>query len=178
MRAEGITKIGMLNQAAGGNAVIRGGLGPPLLTRYERDLLSFPNVKYMILFEGVNDIGGGATDESSQQTIGNNLIAAYEEIANAAKEAGIVTIGCTITPFGGPGQSYSHPNREQTRQRVNEWILTSGVFDHAIDFGGLLADPNNPDQLLPEYDTGDYLHPNVAGFQHLANQFPLDIFAA
>ncbi len=84
--------------------------------------------------------------------------------------------GATITPFGGSGQSYSDPTREATREKVNEWILTSGTFDATVDFAKMLGDPSKPDQLASQYDSGDHLHPNVAGYQFLADSFPLEIF--
>lgn len=63
-----------------------------------------------------------------------------------------------------------------TRQKVNEFIRNSGVFDAVADFDKFLADPMMPSQLAPQYDSGDYLHPNVAGYQHLADNFPIEIF--
>ncbi|KAK3297435.1 SGNH hydrolase-type esterase domain-containing protein [Chaetomium fimeti] len=177
MQAAGnLSHVGVNNQAAGGNAVLSGGLGPTLLTRYERDALQVAGVKWVMVFEGVNDIGGGGTDSGTQNGIGTRLQAAYEKIASDCKAAGIKTIGGTITPFGGNGQSYSNPVREQTRVKVNEWILSSGTFDATVDFATLIGDPATKSQLARQYDGGDHLHPNVAGFQAMADGFPLDFF--
>jgi lysophospholipase L1-like esterase len=85
----------------------------------------------------------------------------------------------TITPFGAPNntiQPYANALREQTRQRVNKWIRTSGVFDEVIDFDAILRDPKNGTQLNPIYNSGDFLHPNELGYQTIANAFPLSIF--
>jgi lysophospholipase L1-like esterase len=168
--------IGINNQAAGGNAVLQGGLGPTLLARYKRDALQVAGVKYVMIFEGVNDIGGGGTDAGTQNGIAQRLQQAFAQIAAECRAAGIKTIGATITPFGGSGQSYSHPNREQARVRVNEWILGSGTFDATVDFAGLVGDPAVKSQLARAFDGGDHLHPNVAGFQAMADGFPLDFF--
>ncbi|WPJ60783.1 hypothetical protein SMAC4_13288 [Sordaria macrospora] len=180
MQKAGINHIGVNNQAAGGNAVLNGGLGPTLLSRYKRDALQQQGVRYVMIFEGVNDIGGGGTDSGSQNGIGNRLIGAYKQIAKECNAAGIKVIGGTITPFGGNGQSYSNPTREQTRQRVNEWILSNAgegkALDAVVDFGKIIGDPNTKSQLAKQYDGGDHLHPNVAGYQAMADGFPLGFF--
>lgn len=176
MQEAGLTHIGVNNQAAGGNAVLQGGLGPTLLTRYRRDALETAGVKYVMIFEGVNDIGGGPTDGGSQGSIGNRLQQAFQQIARDCHAAGIKTIGATITQFSGPGQSYSNPTREQTRVRVNQWILTSGAFNATVDFSSIVGDAARPSQLASPYDGGDHLHPNVAGFQAMADGFPLEFF--
>jgi lysophospholipase L1-like esterase len=160
--------IGVNNQAAGGNAVLQGGLGPTLLTRYKRDALQVAGVKYVMIFEGVNDIGGSGSDISSR------LQQAFAQIVKECKAAGIKTIGGTITPFG--GNSYSSPAHEQTRVKVNEWILGSGTFDATVDFAKLIADPAAKSQMARQYDGGDHLHPSVAGYQAMADGFPLDFF--
>ncbi|KAH6850704.1 SGNH hydrolase-type esterase domain-containing protein [Chaetomium sp. MPI-CAGE-AT-0009] len=141
-----------------------------------RDALKVAGVKWVMVFEGVNDIGGGGADAGTQNGIGSRLQQAYQKIASDCKAAGIKTIGGTITPFGGNGQSYSNPVREQTRVKVNEWILTSGTFDATVDFGTIIGDPSVKSQLARQYDGGDHLHPNVAGFQAMADGFPLDFF--
>ncbi|KAK1726443.1 SGNH hydrolase-type esterase domain-containing protein [Colletotrichum acutatum] len=172
LQKEGIANLAIANQAAGGNAVLSGGLGPTLLTRYPRDALTQQGVSRVLIFEGVNDIGGGGTDVGSQQRIGDGLIAAYKQIVADCKKAGLATVGATITPFAGSGQAYSNAERERTRVRVNKWILESGTFDHVVDFAGFIGDG---DGLKAQFDGGDHLHPNVAGYQEIAARFPLDI---
>ena len=118
------------------------------------------------------------TDSDTQTNVGNQLISAFKQIAADTKKLGLPVFAATITPFGGNGQSYSDPNREKMRNIVNDWILTSGTFDAVIDFSKILGDPSAPSQLASRYDGRDHLHPNVAGYQHLAEQFPLSIFKA
>jgi lysophospholipase L1-like esterase len=173
MQKNGITNIGVNNQAAGGNAVLSGGLGPTLLSRYKRDSLEQQGVKYVMIFEGVNDIGNSGTDSGTQTRLGDQLINAFKQIVADCKKAGFITIGATITPFGGSGQSYANPARDATRQKVNQWIMTSGTFDAVVDFAGIIGQGAN---LKSQYDGGDHLHPNVAGYQEIADKFPLDIF--
>lgn len=134
-----------------------------------------------MIFEGVNDIGTGATDELSQKIIGDRLIAAFTQISIRIKTFDIPIFAATITPFSAPGynvttQGYSSPEREKTRQRVNEWIRKSGTFDEVLDFDKWLRNETNPSQLAEALQGGDYLHPNGKGYQRIAELFPLDIF--
>ena len=131
--------IAVLNQAAGGNRILYDGLGPNALSRIDRDVLAHSGIEYAMIFEGVNDIGTGATDAATQKAIGDRLIAAFTQIAIRIKTFDIPIFAATITPFSAPGynitvQGYSDPEREKTRQRVNEWIRKSGTFDEVLDF--------------------------------------------
>jgi lysophospholipase L1-like esterase len=134
-----------------------------------------------MIFEGVNDIGGAPTSPAAQAAVYDSLTQAYGQMAALIHAHGIPVFGATITPFSAPsnftGQPYSDPEREKTRQKVNAFIRTSGVFDAVVDLDKMLADAKIPSQLDPRWDSGDYLHPGPAGYQHVADQFPVDIFA-
>ncbi|KAI1509078.1 GDSL Lipase/Acylhydrolase [Pyrenophora tritici-repentis] len=179
MQRKNYTNIAINNEAAGGNAVLQGGLGPPLLTRYMRDALLQPGAKYIMIFEGVNDIGPAANSVSAQKLIGDRLIAAFTQIATDAKKAGFKTIGATITPFGN-NAGYAGAEKEKTRLRVNEWVLAkgNGSYDFVVDFAGMVAKKGQVSVLDRKFDSGDGLHPNVAGYQAMADGFPLDNFKA
>ncbi|KAI1329457.1 SGNH hydrolase-type esterase domain-containing protein [Xylariaceae sp. FL0255] len=180
MQEHNITNISMCNQAAGGNAVLpqSNGLGPPLIERYQRDLLGTAGVKYAMIFEGVNDIGVASADTTTQTTIGDDVESDFVIIAKAAAAAGIKVFGATITPFGGVGQAYSAPARETERESMNKWILAlaDGSYKASVDFAKVVANPANSSELNPAFDSGDHLHPNVSGYQAIADAFPLDIF--
>jgi lysophospholipase L1-like esterase len=162
-------KIGVLNQGIGGNAVVSGGLGPTSLKRFEHDVLGQNGVRWLIILEGVNDIGG-----SHSQKVATDLIAAFEQFIDKAHAHNILVYGATITPFG--ESFYDSNDHEAARQTVNKWIRNSGKFDAVIDLDATLRDPANPTKLLPVYDTGDHLHPNVAGHQKIAEAIDLDLF--
>ncbi|OAL48161.1 SGNH hydrolase [Pyrenochaeta sp. DS3sAY3a] len=172
--------ISLGNLAAGGNRVLADGLGPNLFGRIDRDLLAHPGVKYALVFEGVNDIGTAPTTPAAQDAVFAALTQAYAQIATLIHAHGIPVFGATITPFSAPAnvtsQPYSDPERERTRQRVNAFIRESGVFDAVADFDKLLRDPKVPSQLDPRYDSGDYLHPGVVGYQRVAEGFPVGVF--
>ncbi|CAI7594581.1 unnamed protein product [Penicillium glandicola] len=178
---ESTSNIAILNQAAGGNRILQDGLGPNVISRLDRDVLAQSGVQYAMIFEGVNDIGEADSDAAAQAEIEKKLVAAYKQIATRVHALGIPIFGATITPFGSSSSSdyvqpYSSAEREETRQRINEFIRQSGVFDAVLDFDQVLRDPQAPSQLLEEFDSGDHLHPSVAGYQKLADYFPLGVF--
>jgi len=161
--------VAVVNQGIGGNTVVIGGLGPTALKRFDRDVLGASGVRWLIVLEGVNDIGG-----SHSETVITNLIAAYEQFIQKAHDHNLRAYGGTITPFG--GSFYDSPSHEAARQAVNEWIRTNHRFDSIIDFDAALRDLANPTHLLPAYDTGDHLHPSVAGYQKMAEVIDLNLF--
>ena len=169
--------VAVLNQAAGGNRVLHDGLGPNALARLDRDVLATSGVRWLLVFEGVNDIGTAEASEAGQAQVTSDLIGAYEQIITRAHTAGITVYGATITPFGG-NTGYDDPAglREASRQRVNQWIRTSHAFDAVIDFDKVARDPAIPRQLLASIDTGDHLHLNPTGYQMFADAVPLGLF--
>ncbi|KAI2621367.1 SGNH hydrolase-type esterase domain-containing protein [Xylaria nigripes] len=180
MQENGIKHIAVVNQAAGGNAVIPAshGNGPALMDRYKRDLIGTAGAAYGIIFEGVNDIGVAPTDRRTQKNLVQQLKSDFRTMCSAAKAAGIKMFGATITPFGGEGQAYSVPSRDNAREKLNRWIMNGGHNSYAasIDFASFVANPANASELYPPFDSGDHLHPNAAGYQAIADNFPLDIF--
>lgn len=166
--------VAVLNQAAGGNRVLNDGLGPSVLARLDRDLLAQSGVRWTIVFEGVNDIGTAATTEAAQKQVADDLIAAYQQIADRAHAHDIKVYGATITPFG--DSFYDEGFREESRQTVNRWIRTGRHFDAVIDFDATVRDPANPRRLLAAADVGDHLHLNPTGYRMLAEAVPLKLF--
>lgn len=165
--------ISVLNEGIGGNCVLRGGLGPTALSRFNRDVLSQSGVRWLIILEGVNDIGGSRSPEASA-SVATNLIAAYEQMIDKAHAGKIKVYGATITPFG--GSFYDSPAHETARQAINDWIRTSGRFDAVVDFDAAVRDPQKPSHLMPAADSGDHLHPNEAGYRMMADAINLKLF--
>lgn len=164
------------NQAAGGNRVLNDGLGQNALARLDRDILALSGVRWLVVFEGVNDLGTAPAED--QEDVAADLIAAYEQIAVRAHAHDILVYGATLTPFG--GHDYDDPagHRESARQKINTWIRTSGTFDAVLDFDQAVRDPSNPRRLLPSYDVGDHLHLSPTGYHALANAFPAHLLKA
>jgi lysophospholipase L1-like esterase len=172
--------LGVLNHGIGGNHLLADGLGPNALARFDRDVLAQTGVRYVIVFEGVNDLGdltrlAPAATEVHAKLVAR-MIAAYEQMIVRAHAGGIKVIGATITPDA--GSTYYHPDagNESDRRAVNEWIRAAGNFDAVIDFDKVVRDPQQPDRLLPAYDCGDHLHPSPAGYRAMGESVPLSLF--
>ena len=167
-----MNRVAVLNQGIGGNAVLTGGLGPTAMQRFARDVLGMRGVKWLIVFEGVNDIGGAA----SGTTVATQLINAFGQFVDMAHAQGIKAYGATISPFG--GNSYYSVDHEAARTTVNDWIRTGGKFDQVIDLDAAVRDPSNPINLTAAYDSGDHLHLSPAGYQKMADAVDLTLFTA
>jgi lysophospholipase L1-like esterase len=166
-------KIGVANMGIGGNRVLRDGAGASALARFDRDVLSQPGVKWVMLMEGINDIGREATVPAEAVTA-DELIGAYKQMIEQAHAHGVQVIGCTLTPFEGAG--YYRENGEATRVALNTWIRTSKDLDAMVDFEAATRDAANAKRFRAEFDPGDHLHPNDAGYQSMADSIDLKIF--
>jgi len=165
LNSAGNTKVAILNQGIGGNTITSGGLGPTASSRFSRDVLGQSSVRWVIVFEGVNDIGGGVSAAS--------ITSAYDSMIAQARAKGLRIYGGTITPFG--TNSYYTAAHESVRQSVNTYIR-SGKFDGFIDFDAAVRDGSSPPKLQAAYDSGDGLHLNPAGYQKLADTVNLTLF--
>lgn len=167
-----LKNIAVLNQGIGGNCVVHGGLGPTALSRFQRDVLDQSSVRWLIVLEGVNDIGGS---RGTNSPVAQELIAAFQKMIKQAHAANLRAYGATILPFG--GSFYDSPAHEAARETVNNWIRTGGEFDAVIDFDAATRDPDKPTHLLPSADSGDHLHPSVKGYETMAQSIDLKLFA-
>lgn len=170
---EATRHISVLNEGIGGNCVLRPCLGPSALDRFERDVLDQPGVKWLIVFHGVNDIGGIGDEEQAQQVVAD-LTSAYQTMIYDAHQHDIRVYGATLLPF--EGSFYYTPVREQARQEINNWIRNSGAFDAVVDFEQVLQDPDNPTFMRDDVHDGDLLHPNEKGYKLLGEAVDLALF--
>ena len=173
--------VGVSNQGIGGNHLLTDGLGPSALARFDRDVLAPTAVHWVIVFEGVNDLGGLAqraeVSPEAHAAFVQRVLAAYKQIIARAHAHGLLVYGATITPYTGSGYYHPGPLSEADRQAVNQWVRADGHFDAFIDFDAVVRDPQHPDQLLPAYDCGDHLHPSPAGYKAMGESIPLALFA-
>jgi lysophospholipase L1-like esterase len=179
--ALGPRALGVLNQGIGGNHLLTDGLGPNALARFDRDVLAQAGVRYLIVLEGVNDLGGlaraGEVTPAEHASLLHLVQAAYEQIVVRARVQGIKVIGATILPYAGSDYYHPGPSNEADRQAINQWIRTPGHFDAIVDFDKVMRDPGQPERLLMPYDSGDHLHPSSAGYRAMAEAIPLSLFA-
>ena len=181
-RSEG-APIGVVNAGIGGNRLLhdpaqRVQFGVNALARFDRDVLALPSVRYVVVMEGINDIGhpgGGAP--LSEVVTADEIIGAYKQLIARAHQHGIKIFGATLTPFAVTTiPNYFSPDKEVERKAVNAWIRTSKAFDGVIDFEAAVRDPANPDHMLPAYDSGDHLHPGDAGYKAMGEAVDLSLF--
>ncbi len=172
LSAAGATNIAVLNQGISGNQLLRDGAGVNALARFDRDVLAQPGVKWLMILEGINDIGIGSM--SNMPVSADDLIGALKQLIERAHEHGIKVIGCTLTPY--EGAAYASESGEMVREAVNQWIRASGAFDAVVDFEAATRDPEHPRQFRPGFNNGDHLHPNDAGYQAMADAIDLSIF--
>lgn len=172
--------IAVVNEGIGGNRLHLDGLGPSAISRFDRDVLSISGAKWVIVLEGVNDLGV-ATREASlppevHDALVGQIISDYQQLIYRAHAHGLKIYGATIMPF--TGNDYYHPDAlvEADRQKINSWIRHSGAFDSVIDFDAVVRDPKAPDHLLPALDSGDHLHPNMAGYKAMGDAIDTKLF--
>ncbi|MFJ3586392.1 SGNH/GDSL hydrolase family protein [Streptomyces sp. NPDC090127] len=167
----------VLNHGIGGNQVTNDTVwaGEKGIERFKKDVLTEPDVRTVILLEGINDFGGslpnGIADPTPEVSV-ERLVAGHRELIRQAHARGIKVVGATLTPVG--GSFYDDPAVEAKRDAFNHWVRTSGAYDAVADFDHAVADPADPDRLLPAYDSGDHLHPGDAGYRAMAEVLDLD----
>jgi lysophospholipase L1-like esterase len=168
-------QLSVLNEGIGGNCVLIHCVGPNALARFDRDVLSQAGVKYVIVLESINDIGSLHNPNRPEYKLtAEDLEQGLAQLVARAHEHGIKVFGATLTPYKGAG--YFTEKGEQIREAVNQWILTSGVFDGAIDFDKATRDPANPLTYSSQADGGDHLHPKDAGYSSMADSIDLNLF--
>ncbi|WP_437839219.1 SGNH/GDSL hydrolase family protein [Sorangium sp. So ce1153] len=168
----GTENVAVLNLGIGGNNVLSGGLGPTAKARFQRDVLDQRGARWLVIFEGVNDIGTSAA--GSGPTVADGLISAFGEFIDKAHDKGMLVYGVPILPFN--GHDYYTTEREAARQEVNAWIRTSGEYDAVIDLDAAVRDPNDPSKLQDSLDFDDWLHLNPTGLETMAKAVDLSLF--
>jgi lysophospholipase L1-like esterase len=163
--------VAIVNEGISGNRVLGDGAGVSALARFDRDVIAQPGVEWVVIMEGINDIGLGARNGTISA---EELIAAHKQLIERAHMHGIKTVGATLTPY--IGASYASDEGEAMRVALNEWMRTSKAYDAVIDFEAVTKDPQNPKQILPAFNIRDHLHPNDAGYKAMADSIDLSIF--
>lgn len=172
----------VLNEGISGARILRDRMGVNALARFDEDVLSHPRVDTVVLMMGINDIGWPGTiltPEGEPAPSAEAVIAGYKQLIDRAHAHGVRIIGATLTPFeetfaGGILYGYYDEEKEKKRVAVNEFIR-SGAFDGVIDFDKVVQDPQNPKRIKAEFDSGDHLHPNDAGYEAMGNAVDLDL---
>ena len=174
--------VGVLNLGIGGNRVLEDGLGPNAIARFDRDVLARSGVRYLVILEGVNDLGvltrDAPTSPAAHRALVQRMLSAYAQIVARAHDRGIKVIAGTIMPYGASG--YYHPTaaNEIDRAAINAWLRAPGHADAVIDFDAIMRDPKHPERLRKDLDSGDGLHPSAAGYRLMGYSVPLSLFTS
>lgn len=178
-------RYGVVNAGIGGNRLlsdvkgVSGIYGQSALSRFDREVLEQPTARYVIVYEGINDLGLGETSQldGSRPPQLADLVAAIRRLATRAHRQGIKIYAATLGPFEGARNPTYYSSRKNTlRGEINHWIRTSKDVDGYFDFDHALADPDHPNRLNPEYDSGDHLHPNPEGERALSQAVDISKF--
>ncbi len=178
--------MGVLNLGIAGNRVLSDGAGVSALARFDRDVVAQSGATHVVVLEGINDLGLARNQlgmpRSDTPPTAADIIAGHKQIITRAWAHGLTVYGATLTPFEGTAISvvpdYWTAEGDVTRQAVNEWIRTSGAYDAVIDFDAVVRDPASPMKFLPEYDSGDHLHPGDVGYEAMAEAVDLELLKA
>ncbi|RJG04803.1 SGNH/GDSL hydrolase family protein [Noviherbaspirillum cavernae] len=175
-------QVAVLNAGISGARLLKDGMGVNALARFERDVLSQPHAKTVIVLMGINDISWPGTVFAPHDPMpsANEIIAGYRQLIARARAHNVRIIGATLTPFegaleGSPITRYHTTDKERLRQTINQWIRSSGEFDAVVDFDVVTRDPKHPARLLPAFDSGDHLHLGDAGNKAVADAIDLDV---
>jgi lysophospholipase L1-like esterase len=177
----GAAPIGVVNAGVSGNRILHDHpedlFGPSALARLDRDVLSTPGLRWVVLMEGINDIGHSTSAGLPEQDVtAEQIIAGMKQIVARVHAHGAKIYGATLTPYEGTVfHGYYQPEGEAKREAVNAWIR-HGDFDAVIDFDAAVRDPDHPTRIRADYDVGDHLHPNDAGYRAMGEAVDLKLF--
>jgi lysophospholipase L1-like esterase len=172
--------LGVVNAGIAGNRILHDLpemiCGPSSLSRFDRDVLSVPGVKFVIVLQGVTDIAHPSLNNLPEQTVSTDqIIGGLEQLIARAHARHLKIFGATLLPS--EGEIFYTEEGEAKRRAVNEWIRTSKAFDGIIDLETAVCDPDHPGRLRPDYDSGDHGHLNDTGYRAMADSIDLELFA-
>jgi lysophospholipase L1-like esterase len=171
--ASGALSFGVLNLGIDGNRVLTDGAGVSALARFDRDVLAQTGVTHVVVLEGINDLG---ITRNPRPVVGD-LITGHLQLIERAHARGLKILGATLLPYEGTiFPDYYSTEGDAVRRKFNDWLRTSKAYDGVIDFDAVVRDPAHPARMLPQYDSGDHLHPNDAGYAAMANAVNLALF--
>ena len=172
--------LAVLNQGIGGNRILNDGNATNALARFNADVIAQIGARYLIILEGINDLGTLTRDapvsaEAHAQLVAR-IIGAYSQMIDRAHAHGIKVMGATILADGASGYYHPDAQNEADRAAINAWIKAPGHFDAYVDFDAVTRDPADPKKMRADFDVGDGLHPNPAGYKAMGDAIPLSFF--
>ncbi|WP_416973781.1 SGNH/GDSL hydrolase family protein [Streptomyces sp. 4F14] len=163
---------GVLNKGIGGNRVLRDGTeterpqrGTRALGRLDRDVLDQSGVCAAVLYEGINDL------QLAPFASAEEVLTGLRTLAGRLRERGVTVVVGTLTPF--KDSPFWTADAEARRAAVNAVLRTAPEFDAVADFDAAVRDPADPARVRGEFDSGDHIHLNDAGYRALAGAVPV-----
>lgn len=133
----------------------------------------------VIIQQGINDIIHPVGIEqnpfrpmSDLPTV-NDLIDGLKWYIEQARTYGYKVYLGTLLPIEG-WRTYA-PFREEMRNALNDWMRQTDLADGCVDFDLAVRDAGHPARFAEGFDSGDHLHPSLAGYQCMANAVPATI---
>ena len=163
----------VLNQGISGNKLLDHGRSHSALARLDRDLLALPQIDYVILLEGINDIRHGG-DPAKPGRNAADMVQGYRQFVARLHDHEVKVVAGTLTPFKG-SERYDAPSSE-TRRTLNAFIRDGGAFDGIVDFDAAVRDPADPEAFRADAARPDMLHPNDEGYRLMAEAVDLSLF--
>jgi lysophospholipase L1-like esterase len=165
----------VVNAGISGNRVLHDVVGPAGAGRFTRDVLGQTGVSDVVLLLGINDVGfsGFAPD---QEVSADMITQGLEALVAASNAMGVRVFAATLLPFKGTMAPYYSEAGEAKRQAVNDWVRNNREVAAVIDFDAMMRDSVDPLTMKAEFDSGDHLHPNDAGYASMADGISLELF--
>jgi lysophospholipase L1-like esterase len=171
---------GVVNEGMSGNRLLHDhdSFGKSALARFDADVLGQPGARYVVVAEGLNDIGmPGAFDLPGETVTAEQIIQAHQQLIERARARGLRVYGATMSPYEGVAfKGYYTAEGEAKRQAVNAWLRSSKAYDALLDFDAVLRDPEHPARLNPAFASVDHIHPNDAGYRAMGDAVNLALF--
>ena len=182
---EGYNKVAVIRRATSGSRILREyhcltyeSYGLSGEHRFHHEVPT-TGAEAVIIQQGINDIIHPVGEQvnvfrpmSDLPTVEQLIDGLKTYIAQARSFGYKVYVG-TLLPMG--GWRTDAPFRQEMRHAYNEFIRTTDLIDGCIDFDAALRDPDRPDYFLPEYDSGDHLHPSKKGYERMAMEIPAEL---
>lgn len=174
--------IAVINAGMAGNRILNDGsapyIGPSILSRFDRDALAKPGVRWVLLAAGINDITASVNlTDPKERVSAEQIIEGMQTLAERARARGVKIWAATLLPSNHIEDPAQAAVVEAVRRQLNVWIRTSGAFDAVLDFEEVLrAEGASVVRLNPDYDSGDHLHPNDKGYRAIAESIDLSLF--
>lgn len=177
LAADGGPRLSIIDMGISGNQVTQDtAAGQSAENRLQRDVLDQTGLRGVLMMEGINDIGNYGKPASVPEA---TIEAGLADVVQRVRATGAGILLSPLTPSGDAafpapyGPLYSAPTSIQERFDVNNWIRRqSGAYSPLFDFEPVIENPQDPNEILPAYDSGDDLHPSIAGQQAMADSIP------